>query len=183
MAWHRGCIGDAIPFVFSPLFFLINLLIIPTGFTFFLGQKESHDKLVCRCHICAKAREVFRAIDRASRTMGSKQTKQDAKDSNIENQVRIEYSYSLLDLCNWHSSLIGMLIILILLILRALWCARKHYLCLHKEVQYHRNNHHKLVRETGHKTEMANSDDQPIGRFPLLSRTDTIINSESLQRL
>ena len=114
---------DAIPFVCSPLFFLINLLILPTGFTYFLKQKESHDELVCRHHIREKARHVFQAIDRASIDMGSKSPKQEAKDSKIENQVRIENTYSLLDFSNWHSSSIGILIILVLLVLGVLWCA------------------------------------------------------------
>ena len=114
--------------------------------------------------------------------MGSKSSKQDAKDSKIENLVGIENTYSLLDFRNWHSSSIGILIILVLLILGDLWCACKCYLHHYQEVQYHRN-HCKLVRETGHKVKMVHSDDQPIGKFPVLSRTDTVINSESLQQL
>ena len=36
---------------FNLLFFFINLLILPTGFTYFLEQKESHDEFICRHHI------------------------------------------------------------------------------------------------------------------------------------
>ena len=121
---------NAIHFVFTPLFFLINLILIPTGFTFFLEEKESRDRLICRRHILAKAREVFRTIDKAQRTMGSKQTKQDAHNSTIEQQVGIENSYSILNLRNYHSSTIGILIIFILLSLGALWCTRKQYVGL-----------------------------------------------------
>ena len=175
-AWPGFKAEDHSPF--HLFFFLINLIILPTGFTFFLEHLEMCDELICRRYIQEKARQVFQA-------MGSKNTKQEPKDSKVENMVGTENSNSLLDFRNWHTSSIGILIILVLLVLGALWCAHKHYLCLHQEVQHHRANHHKLVRETGQQVEVVHSDDWlPIGKFPVSSRTDTtVINSESLHCL
>ena len=60
--------------------------------------------------------------------MGSGKSKEenDNEGAMIENQVGVnmESSYSLLDLRNYHSSTIGLLAILIILILGLLWCAK-----------------------------------------------------------
>ena len=179
--WPGLEIEDTSPF--NLLCFLINLIIFPTGYTFFLKQRETQDGLICRRHLQERARQILQTIDKAQAHMGGKSSKQDSEGSKIENQVGVETSYSLLDFRNWHSSSIGILIILVIIILATLFCTSKRYLRLHQEVQLHRSNH-QLLKEKGHQLEMTNSDDhQPIGQFLALTRTDTIISSKSLQRL
>ena len=75
-----GLADEEMTFLCSPLFFLINLIIFPTGYTFFLELKESCDELVCRHHIREKVRQVLRAIDKALEEMGGKSSKQDNAD-------------------------------------------------------------------------------------------------------
>ena len=117
--------------------FFVNLLILPTGFTYFLKRSESRYGLICRRWIKERAKQILQTIDKASAQMGSKNSKQDSEGSNIENQVGVETSYSLLDFQNWHSSSTGILIILVIIILGTLYCARKRYIRLHQEVLLH----------------------------------------------
>ena len=113
--------------------------------------------------------------------MGSRKSKQDNAGATIDKQIGVdmETSYSLLDFRNWHSSSIGILIILIIIVLGTLYCAKRRYQRLHQEVMLHRSCRN--LKEKSHAMEM---DDQgPNGRFPELQMSDTIINKESLQRL
>ena len=93
--WLGLQIEDTSPF--NLLCFLINLIIFPTGYTFFLEQRESHDSLICKRHIRERARQILQTIDKAQAQMGGQSSKQDSEGSKIENQVGVETSYSLLD--------------------------------------------------------------------------------------
>ena len=51
--------------------FFVNLIILPTGFTFFLERAESHDGLICRHWIREHAKRLLQTIDQATAKMGS----------------------------------------------------------------------------------------------------------------
>ena len=164
--------------------FFCNLIVVPTGFTFHLERLETRDSLICHRWIRERAQRLLHTIDRTTAKMGSGKSKQDNEGATIESQVGVdmETSYSLLDFCNWHSSSIGILIILIIMILGTLYCARRQYLRLHQEVLLHRGRCN--LKEKGHVLKVSNSNKQmPRGEFPALQLTDTIVNKESLQRL
>ena len=84
--WHLVC-------------FLCNLIVVPTGFTFFLERLESRDGLICHRWIKERSRKLFQTIDRATAQMGSRKSKQDNEGATIDKNVGVdmETSYSLCD--------------------------------------------------------------------------------------
>ena len=180
MPWP-GVNNEELMSIGSLVCFFCNLIVIPTGFTFFLEKAESRDGLVCRRYLRQRASQILESIGRAQSKMGSGKSKQENEGATIDKQIGVDMEslYSLLDLRGWHASSIGILIIIIIIVLGVLLCARRRYKRLHKEVMLHRSR-----RNTKEKSHTMVVDDQgPNGRFPELQMNDTVINKDSLQRL
>ena len=161
--------------------FFCNFILVPTGYTYFLERGESREGLQCHRFLRNRANQIFQAIRRAQETMGSGKSKQENEgETIIEKQVGVDMaaSYSLLDMRGWHSSSIGILVIIIVIILGILICARKRYKMLHKEVLLHRN---RRLKEKSHSIRM--NDHELTERIPELQENETVINKDALNRL
>ena len=90
-------------------------------------------------------------------------------------------NYSLLDLRGWHNSSIGILIMIVFIICGMLFCARKRYRSLQKEVMLHRD---RRLKEQSHSVRMMN-DFELVDRVPdmQLQENETVIKKDALNRL
>ena len=114
--------------------------------------------------------------------MGSGSSKQENQgETVIESQVGVDMasSYSLLDLRGWHSSTIGLLVMIIIIIVGILFCARRRYKMLQKEVLLHRA---RRVKEKSHSIRM-NDSHELMDRIPDVQENETVIKKDALNRL
>ena len=118
------------------IFVLIQIFIISTSFTSFLEYFKTWDELVCQCFLEYKARVLLHTI---KSKMGGSSSKQEVDGNNeTKEMVGSQTNVSLLDLHHWHSSSIGLVMVLLLLVVCMLLCAGKRYKNLHQEVAAHR---------------------------------------------
>ena len=162
--------------------FCLNFILVPTGYTFLLEQGETRAGLLCHRFLRNRANEILQTIWRAQEAMGSGSSKQENQgETVIEKQVGVDMasSCSLLNLRGWHSSSIGILVMIIIIIIGMLCCARRRYRMLQKEVLLHRG---RRLGEKSHSIRM-NDSHELTDRIPDVQENETVIKKDALNRL
>ena len=167
--------------IYSVICVLLNLSLVPTAYTVLLERGETRAGLLCHNFLKERANEILTTIWETQRTMGGGSSKQSNEgETVIGEQVGVDLTsnYSLLDFRGWHSSTIGLCIMIIIIILGLMFCARRRYKFLQKEVMMHRE---RRLREKSHSVKMNDLDlDRPDMQT---NEDETTISKTALHRL
>ena len=168
--------------IYSVICVLLNLSLVPTAYTVLLERGETRAGLLCHRFLKERANEILTTIWETQKAMGGGSSKQSNEgETVIGEQVGVDLTsnYSLLDMRGWHSSTIGLCIMIIIIILGLMICARKRYKSLQKEVMMHRD---RRLREKSHSVKM--NDFEILDRPELqTNENETTINKTALNRL